>query len=236
MTRLLALGCAVALSVTACGGSGDKTSTSTTTSTAEPLAAGKVAKAARSNPNKEIPTRFQRTVQLPYRNTVLYVTAIRASDPLPVRVTGHDKRAVGVVVGIRNIGRTPWSGAIGPLSRLAVSDKNRPGRIVAATSSSAGPCPAALVQSRAPANNAAISVAPGRSVFACVRFLLPKKEHPILYKFAARNVDYTLLPLSPDAGHGYGVWALPGTLVEKCRFEPSQVKGHCHGLEVGEKD
>ena len=229
MTRLLALGCAVALSVAACGGSGDKSSSSTTA--AGPLPAGKVAKAAASNPHKEIPTRFQRTVQLPYRNTVLYVTAIRASDPLPVRVTAHDKRAVGVVVGIRNIGRTPWSGAIAPLSRLAVSNKNRPDRIVSATSSSAGPCPAALIKSRAPANNGAISVPPGRSVFACVRFLLPNREHPILYKFAARPVDYTLLPIARDAGHGYGVWALPGTLVEKCRFEPSQVKGHCHGLE-----
>ena len=73
----------------------------------------------------------------------------------------------------------------------------------------------------------------GRTAFECARFLVPQREQPILFKLAAQSSDYTL-----DAsahGRGYGVWALPGTLVEKCRFFPGTVKGRCHGLEVGER-
>jgi hypothetical protein len=117
-----------------------------------------------------------------------------------------------------------------------VSDRNAPEGVINAVGSSAGPCPAPLIQARAPVTNKPIEVDPERTAFACVRFLVPRDENPILYKFAARRIDYTLYPLGRDKGHGYGVWALPGTLVEKCRFNPTQAKGHCHGLEVAEDE
>jgi hypothetical protein len=228
-----ALVCAVAMASSGCGGSHGKAAAATTATGEVPV--GKVRRAAPSNPHKEIPTRFTRAVQLPYKSTVLLVTANHAVDPLPVRPRApKDDRMVGVVLGIRNIGDISWSGRLAQLSRLALSTKNRPERVVKASNSSDGPCPDVLVQSHAAVTNAPVTARPGRTVFACVRFNVPRHEKAILFKFAAVPADFTAYPLGPGQGHGYGVWALPGTLVEQCRFEPSLVKGHCHGLEADE--
>jgi len=63
---------------------------------------------------------------------------------------------------------------------------------------------------------------------------MPPDTRGIVYKFATQTGDYTADP--PPPGHGYGVWALPGTLVEACRFQPGRVKGRCHGLEADEAE
>jgi hypothetical protein len=194
---------------------------------------GKVERAARSNAHKEIPTRFGRAVQLPYRSTVLLATAIRAAEPVPVRPSvGRGGRVVGVVVGIRNIGRTDWAGSVAALSKLAVSRRDKPERIVRSLGASEGPCPSVLIQTRASVTARPLVVRAGRTAFECVRFLVPRRDNPILFKVAAQASDYTRV--AALHGRGYGVWALPGTLVEKCRYFPGTVKGRCHGLEVGE--
>jgi hypothetical protein len=90
------------------------------------------------------------------------------------------------------------------------------------------------VGTRAPVTRSSLDVPPGRTAFICVRFSLPPRVNPILYKFATQASDYVAIP--PPPGHGYGVWALPGTLVESCRFDPGSVKGRCHGIEEGEKE
>jgi hypothetical protein len=208
--------------IAGCGGAGHQATTTASNGTLPP---GKVERAAKSNAHKEIPTRFDRAVQLPFRSTVLLVTALRVAKL-------GERRKLGIVVGIRNIGRTPWSGSPAGLSKLAISRRNAPERVIGATASSLGPCPAPLTQTRAPATRSALAVRPGNTSFVCVRFSLPGGFKPILYKFAAEAGDYVAKP--PPPGHGYGVWALPGTLVEACRFAPGTQKGHCHGLEVGE--
>jgi hypothetical protein len=208
--------------IAGCGGAGHQATTTASNGTLPP---GKVERAAKSNAHKEIPTRFDRAVQLPFRSTVLLVTALRVAKL-------GERRKLGIVVGIRNIGRTPWSGSPAGLSKLAISRHNAPERVIGATASSQGPCPAPLTPTHVRATRSAVDVQPGRTSFVCVRFSLPGGFKPILYKFAAQGRDYIANP--PPPGHGYGVWALPGTLVEACRFAPGTQKGHCHGLEVGE--
>jgi hypothetical protein len=139
---------------------------------------------------------------------------------------------VGIVVGIRNIGNSDWTGSPTKLSRMGVGAGNRPEHNRAATGASEGPCPGPLIKSRAPVQTGPVTVSAQQTAFECVRFTLPRGVKPILYKFASQNGDYALR--AAKAGRGYGVWALPGTLVEKCRYEPSQVRGRCHGLEVDE--
>jgi hypothetical protein len=219
---------ALLVALPGCGGKGH-TSSGSTNGAAAP---GKVRRAAMSNPHKEIPTRFNRTVRLPFESTVLFVTAARVADLGRARTHGK-RRQVGIDVGIRNIGTTPWNGSPANLSKLAISRRDAPGDVITADSASPGPCPTAS-RTRAPATRSSVDVAPGATSMVCVRFSLPPRMNPILYKFAAQPSDYVTEP--PPPGHGYGVWALPGTLVEACRFEPGTVKGRCSGLEEGEKE
>jgi hypothetical protein len=221
MRRLVPVSAAIAALAAGCGG----TSHGTTTSSGGQPPPGKVPRAAKSNAHKEIPTRFNRAVSLPYRSTALLVT--------PVRVASLLRDRVGVVVGIRNIGPAAWSGAPAALSKLGISDReSAPERVIAGDAASPGPCPAPLAATRERATRAPVQVAPGRTAFFCVRFAMPRKTRGIVYKFATQAGDYTADP--PPPGHGYGVWALPGTLVEACRFDPGSVKGRCHGLEADE--
>ena len=237
------LACAAALVAAGCGGddgsskpdarTGSPASGRKTQTGGGEVPPGRVRRAARSNANREIPSRFGRAVQLPYRSTVLFVTPIKAFslDRVAAREKGR-RRAVGIVVGIRNIGVTPWKGSPSGLSRLGVSAHERSERDVASRGASVGPCPQALIKSRRPVEKGSISVPAGRTVFECIRFLVPRGMKPILYKFASQSADWSVK--AAEAGRGYGVWALPGTLVEKCRYEPSMVRGHCHGLEADE--
>jgi hypothetical protein len=214
-----------------CGGKAHRDSSAAASGV---LAPGKVPRAAHSNPHKEIPTRFGRAVQLPYESTVLLVTAVRVANLGHTRTHGERRRQVGVVVGIRNIGTTSWRGSPAGLSRLAVSRHDAPEDVIATEGASLGPCPAPLARTRAAVTRSSLELPPGRTSFVCVRFSLPPGISPILYKFAAQASDYVDDP--PPPGHGYGVWVLPGTLVEACRFDPGSVRGRCHGLEEGEKD
>jgi hypothetical protein len=229
-TVTLMLACFWALAIGGCGGSDSSNDSSEQFGQLPP---GKVPHAAPSNAHKEIPTRFGRTVSLPYRSTVLYAKAIDAIDPIGTDASGNGaKRIVGIVVGLRNIGTSDWTGSVARLSQLAVSSGDKPDGLARSFGASAGPCPGPLIQTHAPVSSRALTLAAGRTAFECVRFRLAAGENPILFKFAAQASDYTLGAGSPGR---YGVWALPGTLVEKCRFEPGTVKGRCHGLEVGEK-
>jgi len=223
----------IALALPGCGGSDQPTqSAEGPAGDLRQLPPGKVPHAAPSNAHKEIPTRFGRAISLPYRSTVLYAMAIDAVDPLEEHTSGGT-RAVGVVLGLRNIGTSGWRGSVAGLSRLAVSPDGRPEDIVESFGSSAGPCPSPPVKSRAPVGNKPLSFPPGRTAFECVRFRLPRGENPILFKFATQEHDYTLA--AEENGRVYAVWALPGTLVEKCRFEPSSApEGSCQGLEDDE--
>jgi hypothetical protein len=197
------------------------------------LPPGKIRRSAPSSADKEIPTRFGRTVSLPYRSTVLYATAVAVTDPIGGRTARHaDGRVIGVVVGIRNIGTSRWTGSPAALSRLAVSSADKPQRVVRSYGASSGPCPTPLIKSRAPVSSGRRSLPGGRTTFACVRFLVPKGENAILFKFATQASDYT--PAGAADGGLYGVWALPGTLVDRCRYEPGPVKGHCAGRENDE--
>jgi hypothetical protein len=189
-------------------------------------APGKVPRAAKSNAHKEIPTRFDRAVSLPFRSTVLLVTPVRVAD------LGHARGRVGIVVGIRNIGSSAWSGAPAALSKLAISHRDAPERVIGGDAVSPGSCPSPLVPRHVPATRSSLQVAPGRTSFVCVRFSVPRGTHAVVYKFATQTRDYTDNPPAP--GHGYGVWALPGTLIEACRFAPGTAKGKCHGLEADE--
>jgi hypothetical protein len=228
--QLLVTGLLAALAA----GCGSDAHRPTTTASGSLPAPGKVPRAAKSNAHKEIPTRFDRAVSLPFRSTVLLVTPVRVAD-LGHRRTGDKHGApdrVGVVVGIRNIGSLAWSGAPAALSKLAISHESSPERVIPGDAASPGPCPSPLVSPRVRATRSTVQVAPGRTSFFCVRFSVPSDTHVILYKFATQAGDYTADP--PPPGHGYGVWALPGTLVEACRFAPGTVKGRCHGLEADE--
>jgi hypothetical protein len=230
--RTLSLASAALLAALAgCGGGGHRDSTAATGGV---LAPGKVPRAAKSNAHKEIPTRFGRAVRLPFQSTVLFVTPVRVVKLGHTHAHGTRRRQIGVVVGIRNIGTASWSGSAAGLSKLAISREDAPEDVIGAKTASQGPCPAALVRTRAPATRSSLELAPGRTAFVCVRFSLPAAMNPILYKFAAQASDYVANP--PPPGHGYGVWALPGTLVDACRFDPGSVKGRCHGLEEGEKE
>jgi hypothetical protein len=216
--------CACALALAGCGGS-DQASQST--GRFAQLPTGKVPHAAPSNAQKEIPTQFGRAVSLPYRSTVLFAKAIDVTDQPGKR--SSDKGGVGIVIGIRNIGTSAWSGSVSRLSRLAVGSADKPEDTARSFGASSGPCPGPLVQTHAPIADRPLTLAAGRTAFECVHFRLPRDENPILFKFAAQAGDYTLEAASK--GQRYGVWALPGTLVEKCRFEPGAVKGRCQGLE-----
>src|SRR5262249_22146487 len=93
MRRVGPVAAVIALLAAGCGGDSHR---QTSTSSGGQLAPGKVPRAAKSNAHKEIPTRFNRAISLPYRSTTLLVT--------PVRVARVGRGATGVVVGIRNIG------------------------------------------------------------------------------------------------------------------------------------
>jgi hypothetical protein len=189
--------------------------------------------AAPSNAQKEIPTRFGRTVSLPYRATVIYAKAIDISDPIEeAGGSNAGGQTVGILLGLRNIGTSAWSGSVSRLSKLGTSPDDKPESVIDSIGASTGPCPGPLIKSRAPVSGKPLTLAPGRTAFECVRFQLPRRENPILFKFAAAADDYTLA--AAENGSRYGVWAVPGTLVDKCRFEPGTVKGRCQGLEAGE--
>jgi hypothetical protein len=228
--RVLLLGTAVLAGAAAgCGGSGHH---DTSTTAGGQLPPGKVPRASKSNAHKEIPTRFQRAISLPFKSTILLVTAVRVAR------LGHDRGRngdrVGIVVGLRNIGNVPWTGPPAALSKLAISREDAPQRAIGGEAASPGPCPSVVAPTRARATRSSVEVPSGRTAFFCVRFSLPRGTKAILYKFATQASDYTAIP--PPPGHGYGVWALPGTLVESCRFAPGTVKGRCQGLEADERD
>lgn len=224
------LACLCALAIAGCGGSDSSSDSSEQFGQLPP---GRVPHAAPSNAHKEIPTRFGRAVSLPYRSTVLYAKAIDAVDPIETKpASGGGERVVGIVLGLRNIGTSDWAGSVARLSQLAVGSGDKPDGIARSFGASPGPCPSPLIQTHASVSGRALTLAAGRTAFECVRFRLAAGENPILFKFAAQISDYTLAAASE--GRRYGVWALPGTLVEKCRFEPGTVKGRCHGLEVTE--
>lgn len=220
----------VVLLAAGCGGSNGGTGSTESFSQAPP---GRVPHAAPSNAHKEIPTQFQRAISLPYRSTVLYATAINVADPLESKPGGSGSHVIGVLVGVRNVGTSPWRGSVAGLSRLAVGPGGKPEKVIRSFGSSAGPCPNTLVKSKAPVGDSPLSLGPERTAFECVRFRLHRGSDPILFKFAVQARDYTLA--AEEEGRVYAVWALPGTLVEKCRFEPSAAgKGRCQGLEDDE--
>jgi hypothetical protein len=219
--RAVPLAAALLAGLAGCGGAAHRHAAAKTGGLPAP---GRVPRAAKSNAHKEIPTRFGRAVSLPFKSTVLLVT--------PIRVANLARGRVGIVVGVRNIGSLAWSGPPAALSKLSISRGDAPGRVIAGDAVSVGPCPAPLAPRHVRSTRSSLRVLPGRTSFFCVRFSMPRGLHPILYKFAAEASDYTANP--PPPGHGYGVWALPGTLVEACRFEPGTVKGRCHGLEADE--
>jgi hypothetical protein len=224
------LGCACVAALAGCGTSNSSPESTENFSQAPP---GRVPHAAPSNAHKEIPTRFGRTVSLPYRSTVIYAKAIGTAVPIEEaggsNANGH---TVGILLGLRNIGTSAWSGSVSRLSKLAVSRDDKPEGVIGSIGASTGPCPGPLIKSRAPVSDKPLSLPPDRTAFECVRFRLPQRENPILFKFAVQPSNYTLA--AAEEGEQYGVWALPGTLVDRCRFEPGTVKGHCQGLEAGE--
>lgn len=218
----------------AISGCGDSEQPTTSAEGFGQLSPGKVRKAAASNAHKEIPTQFGRAISLPSFGTVIYAKAIDVVDPLAeARPNGKNAHEVGVLIGLRNIGTRGWTGSVAQLSRLAVGPDGKPEGVIDSLGSLAGPCPGPLIKTKAPVSDKPASLAAGRTAFECVRFRLQRHENPILFKFAVRANDYTLG--AEQNGRGYAVWALPGTLVEKCRFEPSAVaEGRCQGLEDDE--
>jgi hypothetical protein len=242
--RLLAvLACAGGLALSGCGGS-DQSNTSTAGASAGdvPTAArdfvdapnGKVPKGAPSSAAREIPTQFDRAASLPNGSTVLIVAALDATngsgDPSAADGGG---RTAGILVGIRNEGSVNWTGVPSQIGKLAIGSGTTPQRTERALGADVGPCPATGPQSDAPVSNEPLTVAAEGVAVVCFQFPLPAGQSPILFKFAPRASEYTLQ--AADEGGEYGVWALPGTVLEKCLYSPGDLtKDLCHEVEADE--
>jgi hypothetical protein len=141
---------------------------------------------------------------------------------------------VGILVGIRNEGSVDWTGVPSQIAKLAIGSGTTPGRTERALGADPGSCPAGgSSQSGAQVSNEPQTVAGEGVAVLCFQFPLPAGKSPILFKFAARASDYT--HRAADEGADYGVWALPGTVLEKCLYSPGDLtKNLCHGVEAGE--
>jgi hypothetical protein len=242
--RLLAvLGCAGSLALIGCGGSNQSnTSTAGASAGDVPAAArefvdapsGKVPKGAPSSAAREIPTQFDRATSLPDGSTVLIVAALDATngsgDP---SAAGGGGRIAGILVGIRNEGNVDWTGVPSQIGKLAIGSGTTPERTERALGADPGSCLAGGSQSGAKAANEPLTVAGEGVAVVCFQFPLPAGQSPILFKFAPRASEYT--HQAADEGGEYGVWALPGTVLEKCLYSPGDLtRDLCHQVEADE--
>lgn len=184
---------------------------------------GGVPRAAPSNAHKEIPTKFGRAVQIRAGSTFFMVTATKFNGNLRTTGSGED---VQVEVTFSNIGSDAWSGDVTRSAQLLaeLSNGNKKRDVLLAPSRFCG---------AESTSGLRLSVAPKTTKYSCLQFKLPADASLELFKFSFDPKNFARV--NPKPGNGYGVWALPGTLTEACRFAPSTVKGKCRGLEVGEK-
>jgi hypothetical protein len=161
------------------------------------------------------------------------VAALDATNGGDPSAAGGGGRIAGILVGIRNEGSEGWTGVPSQIGRLAIGSGTTLQRTERALGADVGPCPAGGSRSEAPVSNEPLTVAGEGVAVVCFQFPLPAGQSPILFKFAPRASEYTLQ--AADEGGEYGVWALPGTVLEKCLYSPGDLtKDLCHEVEADE--
>jgi hypothetical protein len=219
-TRTASIAVSIAAAALAAAGCGSDAPTISQDPAIHP---GGVPRAAPSNAYKEIPTKFGRAVQMKAGTTFMLVTPTEFEGSLLTHDAGEQ---ASVKIKFSNIGANAWSGDVTPLAQLLAEltegSKKRDVLLQpsGACGSSGGSPPKLTVQ-------------PKSTEMLCLRFEVPKNASLELFKFGFDPQNFKRV--NPNPGNRYGVWALPGTLTEACRFAPGTVKGKCEGLEAGEK-